>query len=158
MASFIEELWNSIFTPGPTPTLLVATNATFAALQFLLLILLIATYSLHFVALSVLSGGLWYAINWFARELQAEKSKHSVSEERTREKSPDLGSETETEDAPPTTRSAPEPLQEAVQSLRPPPTQSGDTLRKRKSLGDSSGYVSTDSEWEKVSDSGEKYT
>ena len=70
MATFLEELWNSIFTPGPTPPLLLATNATFAALQLILLILFIATYSLHFVVLSFLCGGLWYAINWFAKEVQ----------------------------------------------------------------------------------------
>lgn len=152
MASFIEELWNSIFTPGPTPTLLVATNATFAALQVLLFILLVATYSVHFLVLSLLCGGLWYAINWFARELQAEKAKQDLGEEKKRDKSPDLGSETETEDAPPTIRSADKSESEP---LRPPPIQE-DTLRKRKSLGDSSGYVSTDSEWEKVSEGDEK--
>lgn len=156
MASFLEELWNSVFTPGPTPTLLVATNATFAALQFLLLVLLLATYSIHFLVLSLLSAGLWYSINWFARELQAQGAKGDHGEEKKREKSPDLGSETETEDAPPATRSLQEPLQEAIQSLRPPPTEAGDHLRKRRSLGDNSGYVSTDSEWEKVSEGEEK--
>lgn len=156
MASFLEELWNSIFTPGPTPTLLIATNATFAALQLLLFILLVATYSIHFLILSVLSGGLWFSINWFARELQAEKARAEVGEEKKRDKSPDLGSETETEDIPLVTRSAKEPRQDTAQSLRPPPIQADDTLRKRHSLGDSSGDVSTDSEWEKISDRGEK--
>ncbi|WYZ34458.1 hypothetical protein EsH8_I_000734 [Colletotrichum jinshuiense] len=69
MATFIVNLWESIFTPGPTPTLLRATNATFAALQVLLAALLFATWSIHFAILSFLSGGLWYAINWFATEL-----------------------------------------------------------------------------------------
>lgn len=156
MASFIEELWNSVFTPGPTPTLLIATNATFAALQFLLLLLLIATYSVHFLVLSLLSAGLWFSINWFARELQAEKDKQEVGDEKKRDKSPDLGSETETEDAPPTQRSAQQPLQDAMQSLQPPPIKSSDSLRKRRSMGDSSGYVSTDSEWEKVSEGEDK--
>ncbi|KXH28543.1 hypothetical protein CSAL01_09994 [Colletotrichum salicis] len=69
MAAFVTNLWDSIFTPGPTPTLLRATNATFAALQLLLGILLLATWSIHFVILSFLSAGLWYAINWFVIEL-----------------------------------------------------------------------------------------
>ncbi|KAK0612924.1 ER protein Pkr1-domain-containing protein [Bombardia bombarda] len=69
MASFVEGIWDSIFTPGTTPTLLIATNATFAILQVLLAAMLFATYSVHFLVLSLLSGGLWAAINWFAREL-----------------------------------------------------------------------------------------
>lgn len=71
MSQFVQDLWESIFTPGPTPSLLIATNVTFAALQLVLGALLLATYSIHFIILSFLSAGLWYAINWFARELQA---------------------------------------------------------------------------------------
>ena len=70
MASFLTSLWESVFTPGPTPTLLIATNASFAALQVILLGLFLATYSAHFIALSFLSGGLWWAINWFSAELR----------------------------------------------------------------------------------------
>ncbi|KAF2033250.1 Pkr1-domain-containing protein [Setomelanomma holmii] len=75
MASFFENLWLSIFTPGPTPTLLVATNASFAALQLLLFAMLLATYSIHFIILSFLCGGLWWAINWFAAEIRAAQAK-----------------------------------------------------------------------------------
>lgn len=75
MASFFERLWESVFTPGPTPTLLVATNASFAALQLLFFAMLLATYSIHFVILSILSGGLWWAINWFAAEIRAAQAK-----------------------------------------------------------------------------------
>ncbi|QIX00466.1 hypothetical protein AMS68_005983 [Peltaster fructicola] len=71
MADFMTDLWNAVFEAGPTPTLLLATNATFAALQILLFALLLATYSIHFVILSLLCGGLWYAINWFAAEIRA---------------------------------------------------------------------------------------
>ncbi|KAK0942287.1 S-adenosylmethionine-dependent methyltransferase [Friedmanniomyces endolithicus] len=63
-------LWGSVFAPGPTPTLLVATNVTFATLQAVLLALLIGTYSIHFAVLSVLCCGLWCSINWFANELR----------------------------------------------------------------------------------------
>ncbi|TDZ28109.1 V-type ATPase assembly factor PKR1 [Colletotrichum spinosum] len=89
MAAFVTNLWESIFTPGPTPTLLVATNVTFAALQVLLLVLLVATYSIHFAILSVLSGGLWYSVNWFARELalhaeqEAEKARLAAASAET---------------------------------------------------------------------------
>ena len=73
MATFLESLWTSIFTPGPTPTLLLATNITFFSLQILFFALLLATHSMHFVALSILSAGLWWGINWFAAELQRAK-------------------------------------------------------------------------------------
>ena len=160
MASFLEELWGSIFTPGTTPTLLIATNASFAALQFLLLILLLATYSVHFVVLSVISGGLWYAINWFARELQIEHAKAAAKEDRPpRERSIEPGSDTETEmgSEPPAARGASTAQKDAIH-LQPDPSISSDNLRRRRSLGDhsSSGYVSTDSEWEKVSEGGNK--
>ncbi|KAI8939439.1 hypothetical protein NX059_003219 [Plenodomus lindquistii] len=75
MASFFEQLWESIFTPGPTPTLLVATNASFAALQLLFFAMLIATYSIHFIILSFLCAGLWWSINWFAVEIRAAQAK-----------------------------------------------------------------------------------
>ncbi|KAK5173008.1 SMK killer toxin resistance protein [Saxophila tyrrhenica] len=71
---------NSILTPGPTPPLLLATNITFAALQLLLFVLLIATYSYHFAILSVLCGGLWWSINWFATELRAAQVKEEEAE------------------------------------------------------------------------------
>ncbi|KAK5113504.1 hypothetical protein LTR62_003373 [Meristemomyces frigidus] len=80
MAAFMENLWQSVFTPGPTPTLLIATNLTFGALQILLLALLVATYSLHFAVLSFLCGGLWYSINWFANELQAANAKEAEAD------------------------------------------------------------------------------
>jgi hypothetical protein len=179
MASFLEELWNSIFTPGPTPTLLVATNAVFAALQLLLAVLLIATYSLHFLVLSALCGGLWYSINWFATEI-AKEQQAQKDHDKKKGKSPEPdASDTETEgpltDAPvePATTESTSSGREQEQSQklvyrheklqeksgsRPEPklTDSSEALRRRRSLGDSSGYVSTDSEWEKVSEGEEK--
>lgn len=167
MATFVEELWNSIFTPGTTPTLLVATNASFAALQFLLLILFLSTYSIHFFILSVISAGLWYAINWFARELQLENAKNAHRQsDAPRGRSPETGSDTETEVIAEQRPASPPPLRpKPAHSPVPVPIsvathsqsdllKSGDNLRRRRSLGDSSGYVSTDSEWEKVSEGG----
>lgn len=172
MASFLEELWNSIFTPGPTPTLLVATNAAFAALQLLFLTLLIATYSLHFLVLSVLCGGLWYSINWFATEIAKEQQNQTAKEKKGKSLEPDNASDTETEGPPPsapelvtakTTSSAPgqsqrhESLKQTSSThLEPKMADSSEALRRRRSLGESSGYVSTDSEWEKVSEGEEK--
>lgn len=161
MAPFFEDLWNSIFTPGPTPTLLVATNASFAALQFILLVLLVATYSVHFVVLSLLCAGLWWSINWFVAELEAGKAKEDAKM-REKEKSPEPekssrgGSDTETEMAPPPIRPAAPPPKEQPALLKPRPADAQGTVRHRRSQGDSSGYVSTDSEWEKVSEGDDK--
>ncbi|KAL1953697.1 hypothetical protein VTO42DRAFT_2370 [Malbranchea cinnamomea] len=188
MASFIEDLWNSIFTPGTPPTLLAATNASFAALQFLLFILLITTYSVHFLVLSLLSGALWYSINWFVREVrefQATQAKEGsrIHKEAVTARVPGAmdttESETETEGVPAVDTSK-SPLSPAVASsssspagpaaaagaMRPPPvpskaTSSGASAapaegaeevkqRNNNNPTDSSGYVSTDSEWEKV--------
>lgn len=171
MSSFVEDLWSSVFTPGPTPTLVVATNATFAALQVLLFVLLIATFSIHFLVLSLLSGGLWWSINWFAREVYAtqpsgdEKGKQQQLDEASNLAS--VGamkppgaidtseSETETETVEREKQSrvaaASTPLDQdtaASASLHAP---SEGHLRKRPSIGgDSSEHGSTDSEWEKV--------
>jgi hypothetical protein len=99
MADFMTRLWESVFTPGPTPTLLIAANASFGALQFLLLALFFATWSYHFVALSVICGGVWWGINWFAAELQkaqaAEEEAAKIRKRRRdREESGKGGAET----------------------------------------------------------------
>ncbi|KPI39428.1 V-type ATPase assembly factor PKR1 [Cyphellophora attinorum] len=203
MASFMVSLWESIFTPGPTPTLLIATNATFGALQLLLVILLFFTGSIHFAILSVLCGGLWFGINWFAKEVAAAKAAEDAdaSEKTKRQTSPDpMGTDvgarrgggdrqrlqgTSAKDQaasaampPPTTKPLPKPAavtpsappsqpssqgnnQGAASTHLSPPSSHGKDLDdvspgatavRRRSLGDSSGYVSTDSEWEKVSE------
>jgi hypothetical protein len=136
MASFVEDLWSSIFTPGPTPTLLIATNVAFAALQAIFFALLLATYSLHFVALSIISGGLWYAINWFAAEVKL------AQEQQEKDKTADSDSETETEAA----RDVKSAVTTGSSHLQP------QDPKQRPNSGDGSGYGSTDSEWEKVDD------
>ena len=155
MSNFLVELFSSIFTPGPTHTLLVATNVSFAALQALLLALLIATYSVHFIVLSFLCAGLWWAINWFAAELQsaaAEEEEARKLEEKGRERRSagidDSGTDTEAaEEA--TDRGDNKHQQQG--NLKPPEVQGA---RKRHSFGDQSGDLSTDSEWEKVEEEG----
>ena len=158
MATFVSDLFNSIFTPGPTPSIIIATNASFAGLQLVLLILLILTYSVHFVVLSFLCAGLWWAINWFVTELEAanqkEKEAKQIREARkVRDDTPVEDSGTETEgggnqsEGPP-----PAPRSEGL--LRPNDLQAA--LRKRRSLGEaSSGDLSTDSEWDKVEEMGD---
>ncbi|KAK3298874.1 ER protein Pkr1-domain-containing protein [Chaetomium fimeti] len=176
MASFVEGLWQSIFTPGPTPTLLVATNVTFAALQVVLAGMLYATYSIHFVILSVLCGGLWASINWFANELKAHQQEEEEKKRRTQAArspppraapSPD-DSETEVEAAtstaslrrvPTIAAAAAAPAAEAAAvSTEVEPAETHGELKHRvaeelpsPSQGLKSG-VSTEDEWEKVSE------
>ncbi|KAI1645634.1 Pkr1-domain-containing protein [Daldinia loculata] len=151
MAGFATDLWESIFTPGTTPTLLVATNATFACLQLVLLLLLVGTYSIHFVILSFLCGGLWWAINWFAAELRVAQAKEARdkarSEQRAAAQSSDESEETEVETAfiakgKPTTGSKEVEVIEQTGDLK---------LRTEPSSGTKSS-VSTEDEWEKVSE------
>ena len=193
MADFLSNLWSSIFTPGPTPTLLVATNVTFALLQVVLLGLLITTYSIHFLILSVLCGGLWYSINWFAMELAAAQAKEEQAERLRKQKkqqgkgrseagdtADDEGEDTEVEDG--------RGMRESVSSLGGAASHieldnsgsmqlSGETGRtdgaiasglrqhgdnglqarhRRAESDDRSGEISTDSEWEKVSQEGDR--
>lgn len=180
MGDFITNLWQSVFTPGATPTLLIATNATFACLQLLLGALLFATYSIHFAILSFLCGGLWYSINWFAHELQQAQAKE-VEAERLRKKkrgedewrtkgdvADDEGEDTEVEGGGMRDSVSYEPINAvgaAKESLSAgstgQATSSGlqvkdgavDARTKRSGDGGSSvSEVSTDSEWEKVED------
>lgn len=183
MSSFFVELWESIFTPGPTPTILKATNASFAALQFVLLLLLLATYSIHCVILSVLCAGLWWSINWFATELYAAQAREREEQARLKEKEQerdqnqpsdgdDDASETEVETAAPVKKpssssaaaaavAAVEPESAATPEPIPAPAASPATglepidprgeVKHRPGPGTQSS-VSTEDEWEKVSE------
>lgn len=208
MATFFQNLWESIFTPGPTPTLLVATNASFAALQLLLLGMLLATYSIHFIILSFLCGGLWWAINWFAAEIRAAQAKEEEAK-RIREarrgkdkagkgaeddgEAMDTGDDTEVDTEVTTQKQKPKqararPETQSTVIVDRPNESSGrdstpqaaasrggptaatttsastrlaplvdDAVKKRRGLAESTGDLSTDSEWEKLSeDSGDR--
>ncbi|MCJ1441884.1 MAG: SMK killer toxin resistance protein [Stictis urceolatum] len=146
MANFMEDLWTSIFTPGTTPTLLLATNATFAGLQIVLLGLLLMTYSIHFLMLSIITAGLWGSINWFAietRKANEEAEWVRAKEERDGKKretaSPDE-SGTETEEVDISSKGSGARLTTGRE-------QQGD-VAKRRGSGDVEG--STDSEWDKL--------
>ncbi|KAF2129854.1 hypothetical protein P153DRAFT_430952 [Dothidotthia symphoricarpi CBS 119687] len=183
MSSFFENLWLSIFTPGPTPTLLVATNASFAALQLLFFTMLIATRSIHFIILSCLCGGLWWSINWFAAEIRAAQAKEEeaqrIREARRGEKGGkgaegqalDSGDDTEMEGQGQAAQAKKSvrierPAEARAREETPKPefgglsaatagatglSQLGDgALKQRRGLGESTGDLSTDSEWEKL--------
>ncbi|KAI1501693.1 ER protein Pkr1-domain-containing protein [Biscogniauxia marginata] len=150
MASFVEQLWESIFTPGPTPSLLVATNATFACLQLVLLVLLVATYSIHFVILSFLSAGLWWAINWFAAELKIAQAKEARDKARaeqraSRQVTDDSNTETEVETI---ARRKPVSGSREAEVVE----QAGDLKLRVAAKSEAKSAVSTEDEWEKVSE------
>ena len=152
MANFLTELFGSIFTPGPTPSLLVATNASFAALEIVLLALLLATYSIHFLLLSFISAGLWWSVNWFVAELEAarqkEKEAERIKEVRRRHEEKDAeDSGTETEG--PVSQVTATAIRRRPDKTLGPEDAEG-SLHKRRSIGSSTGDLSTDSEWDKV--------
>ena len=186
MSTFLSNLWDSVFTPGTTPTLLIATNATFALLQLLLLALLVATWSVHFAILSVLCGGLWWSINWFATELQAAQAKEEEAEKLRRRKkksdggneADDEGEETEVdekggEEEGRVKREIEEAMgmedKAGMDGKQGPASDGGSTgvatgmeqkdaqaKQRRVEELDRSGDVSTDSEWERVSQEGDQ--
>jgi hypothetical protein len=142
MTDFLTDLFQSIFTPGPTATLLVATNVTFAALQIVLLLLLIATYSIHFVILSFLSAGLWWAINWFAAEIKAGQLAEEEKQRRLDENAQGEDTETEAETVIEATDKSGSKEVEVV----PQKAELVDRLSGTKS------EISTEDEWERVSE------
>lgn len=159
MSQFVQDLWESIFTPGPTPSLLIATNVTFAALQLVLGALLLATYSVHFIVLSFLSAGLWYAINWFARELQANHDAELKEQARAARKTA-AKAELQTSDSEGTevesflTRTKTKGQSSAGASKEVEVQEPAGELKERgltASQGSKSS-VSTEDEWEKVSE------
>lgn len=151
MSAFFSDLWESVFTPGPTPVLLRAANVTFAALQLIFLALLFLTHSLHFVALSFICAGLWWAINWFAAEVVAvQESLKAAEKEKEREGSEDSGTEVEGGAVP---RDIPEVKAGGEEGV----AGEGEGLRRREAAAAATtgtqSSASTEDEWEKVSES-----
>ena len=111
---------------------------------------------MHFLILSFLSGFLWYAINWFVRELQAADQKDQEARKSRESRAAlegDNGADSgeETEGLGEEKKVEPQKGVDSQSSFLSAPQ--GD-LRKRRSLGEqSSGDLSTDSEWDKVGDS-----
>jgi hypothetical protein len=65
MPSIATSLWDSIFTPGPTPILVKAMNISFFALFALLIPLVYYTHNIHVILLTILAIGLWAALQWY---------------------------------------------------------------------------------------------
>jgi len=158
MAAFLTDLVSSIFTPGPTPSLIIATNVSFAGLQLVLFALVLLTHSIHFLILSCFCAGLWWAINWFVRELQAATEKEQeakrLKEVRKEKEEKDEESGTETEGG------SQENLSRSMGSQRLPESRlevddKVRELRQRRSMGSASEGLSTDSEWDKVEAEGD---
>lgn len=78
MATFITDLWESVFTPGTTPTLVAATHGSFVFLALSLLWMIYTTRSIHFVNLLVIALCLWASVTWFLHELEKEKQKGAL--------------------------------------------------------------------------------
>nr|OQO27221.1 hypothetical protein B0A51_05316 [Rachicladosporium sp. CCFEE 5018] len=173
MATFLTDLWESVFTPGPTSTLLVATNVSFGSLQLLLLGLLLATYSIHFIILSVLCGGLWWSINWFASEVSAVRREEEEKERLAKvdgkrgvggegSEGDDEGESTEVEDEAAKSVGDLRHGEDAVSGVKevwrsglevPEGLEARQRMPMRSGSGNGDGArseISTDSEWEKV--------
>lgn len=75
--SFFQELWRSIFEPGTTPQLLIATHLSFASLVLVLAWLCYATRNVHFYALLTIASILWGLVTWFVNELQQSNLKNN---------------------------------------------------------------------------------
>jgi hypothetical protein len=147
MLAFITDLFQSIFTPGPTPSLLVATNVSFACLQTVLVLLLITTYSIHFLILSFLSAGLWWAINWFVAELNAAQAVEDEKRRLLDETGPGEDTETEAETVIDTGDVGSGPGGKEVEVM----ARTGE-LKDRGKSGGSKSEISTEDEWERVSE------
>jgi len=70
---FLKELWESIFTPGTSPALVLATHASFVLLLLTLGALIYMSGSIHYVNLFVISLILYGLVVWFIGELQNAK-------------------------------------------------------------------------------------
>lgn len=114
---------------------------------------------MHFLILSLLSGFLWYAINWFVHELEAanqneqeiRKAREPWTAQKDDNHEQDSGEETEGVDEGKKKGEIRNSKEAGSNSLLS--SYQGD-LRKRRSVGEhSSGDLSTDSEWDKVGDS-----
>lgn len=84
--SFIEELWQSVFTPGTTPALIKATHGSFALLIASLIWLIYLSRSIHFVNLLVIALLLYGTVFWFIGELERTKLMSNEELDKANEK------------------------------------------------------------------------
>ncbi|CAR23433.1 Pkr1p [Lachancea thermotolerans CBS 6340] len=89
MANFFEELWRSIFTPGASPQLIVATHVSFFLLTACLSWLIFWTKNIHFIMLLIISTLLWGTVTWFISELKSAQMKDNEELVKSQEKKTD---------------------------------------------------------------------
>lgn len=128
--------------------------------------MLYATYSIHFMILSVICGGLWYSINWFARELKVHQKQEEEKARRAAAAVPALSSsdsETEVETSKSVEsvkKGSKPPLKPVATSTEVEPVEQQGGLKQRvaeelpetSSIPDVRSSFSTEDEWEKVSE------
>ncbi|CCE64068.1 hypothetical protein TPHA_0G02320 [Tetrapisispora phaffii CBS 4417] len=98
--SFFVELWNSVFTPGTSPQLIIATNLSFLALIITLIWLIVQTNgNIHFIILLSIATILWITVIWFINELKSVKlmTNEELGTEETKNK--DVNTETQAKKA-----------------------------------------------------------
>ncbi|KAL3232530.1 V-type ATPase assembly factor PKR1 [Nakaseomyces bracarensis] len=81
--SFFVSLWQSIFEPGTSPQLIIATHVSFTALLLSLIWLIYSTGIIHFYVLFVIATFLWITVIWFINELKQVKLKSNDELEET---------------------------------------------------------------------------
>ncbi|KAG5362665.1 V-type ATPase assembly factor pkr1 [Yarrowia sp. B02] len=74
MGYFVVDLWESIFTPGTTPTLVKATHGSFVLLILSLLFLMWNALNIHTVMLLIIALCLWGTLTWFIGEVAKLKA------------------------------------------------------------------------------------
>ncbi|CUS22872.1 LAQU0S07e02036g1_1 [Lachancea quebecensis] len=89
MANFFEELWKSIFTPGASPQLIIATHVSFFLLTSCLGWLIYWTKNIHFIMLLIISTLLWITVTWFISELKLAQIKDNEELAKSQEKKTD---------------------------------------------------------------------
>ena len=63
-----------VFSERPNAHLRIAVHTTFGCLSVLLLLLLIATYNIHVLALFCIANAFWASVAWFLIELDSFQS------------------------------------------------------------------------------------
>lgn len=93
MGYFIVDLWESIFTPGTTPTLVKATHGSFVLLILSLLFLIWNALNIHTVLLLIIALCLWGTLTWFIAEVAKLKAEGKLKTDK------ELREEAEKQDA-----------------------------------------------------------
>jgi hypothetical protein len=82
MGNFFVDLWDSIFTPGTTPTLVKATHGSFVLLILSLLFLIWNALNIHTVMLLIIALCLWGTLTWFISEVAKLKKEGKLKTDK----------------------------------------------------------------------------